>query len=1400
MKTRAILAIARSLIIAWLALGFAPVAIAAITVAASSAAGNAVSGAVSSLSLSNPGSQNGDVLLAQIVVSASGATITAPSGWSSYWFDSGTGVTQQLFYRVAGASEAASYSFSFGSARASGGLLVLRGVNTSGASPIAHSQGNNGSSSTLTALAANVTTGNSLAVRYFAIGHGNNALSGPATQHYSPATGAGPNGVAASASSALQAATGQSTNATATAGGTSDAWLAVTVVLAPSAQQLLSWRLDETTWTGAAGEVLDTSGNALTGTVFNAAQTSNTAPALPTVDGAGTCRYGGFTSSSQQYVQRADNALLDLQGSFSIGLWVKPSSLPSSDLMTILSKDENYEFHLKPDGKVNWWWQTTTGATNQLDSSASLTVGQWSHVLIRYAPGDQRIYINGALAGSASFSGTPLANTDPLQLGNDQGHASRYFNGLLDELRIYDGALSAAQITALVQERHSCPLALQCINDDFNRSSLGTDWAATTSGGSFGVPVIVGNRLRLTNSSNNVATSSTLQRLFPAAGNYVQVQFKHYAYNGSGADGVAVVLSDASVTPQAGSYGGPLGYGTRGTATTPGFAGGWLGVGIDEYGNFSTEGGGATANGPGQRPDSVALRGSGDSSRTVGYSYIAGTAANLSPGIDVAGSTAGPGHSYRITMDGRVSGSALVTVERDSGAGFVALSGLNGLNVAAVAGQAALPADFYLSFTGSSGGSTNTHELDDLQVCASQINPVEQQIDHFELLHAGNALTCNPLDVLVRACLDASCATPYTGSVTVNLTPSGWVGGNSQTFSGGSTTLQLRNNTATTVTLGVSGSTPSLKPFSQTLCSAGGALSTSCTVPFANSGFIVTVPDMLAAKLANGSIRAVKEDDATQACVPGFPSGARTVQFSSAYVSPNTGTQPVVVNDTTVTAALTNVVLEFDAAASAPLNVRYDDAGLMTLSARYAPTSGDENGLVMIGSDPFISSPAGFCVEALTPLSGTPTAVLAKCTSSACPVYQKAGLAFPLRLRAKAWQLDGESDAALCDNLDTANFRQTSGNLPLSASMLDGGANGVFGVGEVDFSAAADITISQTVSEVGRFQFTLGSALMTYQGLPLASSSGEAVGRFTPDHLDVQISQYDAACAAGASTYAGLNDADPNLVKIGQPFLFAGDVTARNATGGITSNYDKDLASYARLQGGVVGIDDYVGAPPVSPATPIAAADGVALIDNRLSFDDGVSVITLNGDATYQFNAPRDAYPVSLMATATDSDGVTGTSAQTAALDFRLGQAHIGNAHGSELQALRLPFTAGYFNGSGYVANPMDSCTAFDPAGLNGYQGQLAAGETALSYLNAAGLVAALPVKVQAGSSLAGGYRLSAPGVGNDGSVRLTYATPTWLQFDWDGNGSLDQASGLATFGIYKGATPLIFRRELYRQ
>ena len=949
---------------------------------------------------------------------------------------------------------------------------------------------------------------------------------------------------------------------------------------------------------------------------------------------------------------------------------------------------------------------------------------------------------------------------------------------------------------------NACTPIPACFTDNFNRSSLGTEWITTKSSGSFDLAT-VGNRMRITNATGNVATAATLQRLFPAAGNVVQVQFKHYAYGGSGADGVGVIFSDAGITPQTGAFGGPLGYGTKG-AGNDGFAGGWLGVGIDEYGNFSNEGGPGSV---GQRPDSVAIRGSG--SGTNGYRYIAGTPANLNPGIDISGSTAGPGYTYRITVDNRTAGQARVTVERDTGSGFVAFSQINGVNVLAASGQAPLPQEFYLSLTGSTGGSTNIHELDDVQVCALQMNPIGQQIDHFEFVTSSGANTCSPQTVTVTACSNAAPAAcqPYVaGPVTVNLSSSGWIGGSTKTLVNGVGTFQLQG-LATTMPLGITDSTPKVKPFTQTLCKIGtGALSSACSLTFAQSGFIFDVPNKLANKPAtNIGISAVVDRGVigSPKCEPAFVNVDRNVNFWSDFIDPTAAnltdaTQRVSVNDQAVgqdVATSTAILLRFDNAGKSALKVNYPEAGQMQLNARYAgsATAGDSG--LMIGSDQFVSSPAGFCIEALTPVTGTPTGVAPTCSDSRCAAYQRAGRNFPLRLRAKAWDSDSESDTALCDNLDTRNFRHAA--LPLTAATLDGGVNGSLGIGSASFASSADVNLSQSISEVGRFQFTLGNAA-SYLTVPLTSSKSAAVGRFVPDSYEVTVQTYEAACEinGNASTYAGLAQAP---AKVGQPFKLAAGVRARNAQGATTANYDKSLgiagARYARLEGKSATVEDYINPPP---GTPESANDGAPLVNNTLSFTNGVSAVTLSQHPTYVFNAPRPPYSVSLVLSVTDDDGITGSSNYTAAKDFRLGQARIGNAHGSELQGLALPFVAGYFDGSGYVPNLLDSCTTFDGVALGTYGGNLTAGETVLSFRNSQGLQIP-PYVVSAGSSAAGGYWLSAPGAGNDGSVLLTYATPDWLKFDWDGDGTVDNASGLATFGIYKGPERLIFRRELYR-
>ncbi len=1173
-------------------------------------------------------------------------------------------------------------------------------------------------------------------------------------------------------------------------------------VAEPPAELVLSWSMDENLWSGATGEVRDDSGNGLHGRAIAGAVTNGQSPALPEQNGEGTCRYGRFARAASQYLQSPHNDLLTQQGDFTVGLWVRPRSYPSSGtLMSILSKDNNYEFHLNSNGTINWWWQTTGGATNQFNSTTAIPLNAWSHVLIRYTAGAQRIYINGNLAGSATLSGTPIANADSLQVGWDK-IAGRHFNGDLDEVRIYKGALSQAEIEALVLERHPCATNLQCFSNFLDPATFGANWAVSSRGLTNFVPQLVNGRLRLTSNAGNVATAAALQRLFPAEGQFIQVSFKHYAYNGNGADGIAMILSDAEVTPQPGGYGGSLGYAQLNGQS--GFAGGWLGVAIDEYGNFSnpTE---DRNGGPGLRPDTVSVRGSG--SGTSGYRYIAGTGTALDPGIDSPGSSSpAPGHVYRITVDGRTSGQARLTVERNAGSGFEVLPNLDGLNVLSATGQIGQPEAFYLSFTGSTGGQNNVHEIEALEVCATDIRPLTERIHHFRFNYVPEALTCNPHEVTITACMNADCSEKYLGQVTATLSPgSGWSAGNPVTFSGGSTTVRLRSSTPGTVQLGVTATSPQAQSFSQTICSTP-----NCQLAFADSGFLFDVPNLIAARPETGIVlQAVKKDAATQACVPGFAGGTRTLQFSSTYVDPGTGTRQVQVNDTAVTGSPTNVSLTFDNQARAQLQVRYDDAGLMNLLARYAPTSGAEAGLVMTGSDQFSSRPYGLCV--MTDVDAP--AGTAACTTNDinCPVFApgntpvRAGDSFRLLVRPVGWQANGEAltAAQLCSgNIDTPNFAMNGISLAPQRLAPTPGVDGTLAVTTYNHLRGGQATVeSQAYSEVGIIQVT-ATPQGTYFGETVSGGTSNRIGRFTPAYL-------------GAAGSASLTPSCGAFSYQGQPIGFASTglptltVTGYNRAGNPTLNYDR--GAFWRLT------------PPAAPS--YVSQTGLASVDPRMGVEGTATIATEgandgNGSRTYRWSGQRLFYDAAATASdedlpfqaeldlrfnaaaLTDADGVchgnTGSCQgyeddfdQAPGSEVRLGRLRIDNAHGSERQALELPLiieTWRDLGGARFALEQADTCTVPGNLGavaFTAFTGELNDGETTPS--------------VGPFTGGKGALTLSAPGEGNHGSARLHFpALVDWLRYGWDGAGRRS-ATGTATFGVYQGATPLIFRREIYR-
>jgi uncharacterized repeat protein (TIGR01451 family) len=235
--------------------------------------------------------------------------------------------------------------------------------------------------------------------------------------------------------------------------------------------------------------------------------------------------------------------------------------------------------------------------------------------------------------------------------------------------------------------------------------------------------------LRLTSSKDNQAAfvlfNSPPSRGNPQGGipsaNGLIITFDFFTYNGTGADGISFFLIDAAIgragTPVAGAFGGSLGYANRTSPNSlPGVAGGYVGVGFDEFGNYSNGNEGRLGGSPnptqpdGRVPDAVAVRGSAGS----GYRYINGATAPQSIDQPAAINRLAPGvqRTARITLtpDNQIS----VDVDFRNGAGFVTL--VSRLSLDQVNGQGTLPPSLNFGFAGSTGSTTNIHEIQNIRI------------------------------------------------------------------------------------------------------------------------------------------------------------------------------------------------------------------------------------------------------------------------------------------------------------------------------------------------------------------------------------------------------------------------------------------------------------------------------------------------------------------------------------------------------------------------------------------------------------------------------------------------------------------------------------------------------------
>jgi hypothetical protein len=103
----------------------------------------------------------------------------------------------------------------------------------------------------------------------------------------------------------------------------------------------------------------------------------------------------------------------------------------------------------KPSNRLRWTVKSST-ATRDLDSKTALALNTDYHVVAVYSGADIELYLNGELDAFASLSGAIAQSTYDLAIGRSLPAEGTYsFNGILDEVRIYNYALSYQDIQEL---------------------------------------------------------------------------------------------------------------------------------------------------------------------------------------------------------------------------------------------------------------------------------------------------------------------------------------------------------------------------------------------------------------------------------------------------------------------------------------------------------------------------------------------------------------------------------------------------------------------------------------------------------------------------------------------------------------------------------------------------------------------------------------------------------------------------------------------------------------------------------------------------------------------------------------------------------------------------------------
>ena len=189
------------------------------------------------------------------------------------------------------------------------------------------------------------------------------------------------------------------------------------------------------------GNANDESGNGNNGTVYQASLVSdrfNNPNRAYKFDGV------------NDYIQISNSTILNFSNSITVSFWIKVNEFFDREAYPLSHGNWENRWKVSITNKGIRWTVKATTDIKDLDSETELKLDSLYNVVVLYDGSDYEIYINGKLNALTTFSGSILSTTIDFMIGQVLPGDNQYnFKGVLDDIRIYDYALSYNEIGKL---------------------------------------------------------------------------------------------------------------------------------------------------------------------------------------------------------------------------------------------------------------------------------------------------------------------------------------------------------------------------------------------------------------------------------------------------------------------------------------------------------------------------------------------------------------------------------------------------------------------------------------------------------------------------------------------------------------------------------------------------------------------------------------------------------------------------------------------------------------------------------------------------------------------------------------------------------------------------------------